>query len=748
MSIFVFYIKDVYMKKQWFYLISIWAVALFSCSKEAENTELPQLENSFQYGQIQNKIGSVLYTLEETEGYHTFYVSPTVGIKDMEVMLMADDYIKLAVDNVSGTVDLLGGGSLVKYKGLELSKASSAGVLKADLEVKLTSERTVSIILDAETNSGEILRINYYGLCTKWPVNQAASYDVRLDKTIYSIYFGQLDPTSEICNYYLTLTDGTFEMAENTYTMTSPGHVLVLDLYAKGTENWRDIPTGVFESNSEGADHTYGIKYSGVRHYPSASSTGTQYTLSGPVTIEHVSEGIYTVTASFLGENNVEQSMIYTGELKLTNGTANYYLPQHDGDMYIDGKYAEAIYNGDLFESGSGAMSIQIWDENYELDGANGYSATLMIFGKLFVESEIEIEPGRYAVGTTFTRGTWMPCAELSLMGMIIPMGTYGHKDTGTEYGLFAYAADGTIDIETTENEGEYHITFDLLTAFGDKIQGEYTGAVTIYDESDDSAKDDGTSTLEADYDMDLSYIPQAHLYTPDEIYVNGIGYCEFNEYDPAAPYCLQDIRFSSEWLHELPGEGIEPKEGDRFDGDIVKLQIIGDPTDPKRIVPGTYPVVPQRWPAYFQPGVCVPGTILGDEGFIGSSWQHLYKDYYKSTDSEGNEIIKTNGGFMDGHACIYGGTLKISKPEGVAENVFTFEFDGICVRKHHVRGTWTGPVIGATYKPGLSYGEEEGDETTSPSAVHGKKSFVSPSVLREAAAQMKEVPYRPSFQK
>ncbi len=98
------------MKKQWFNLIFLWVAVLFSCNKEAENTEPPQLENSFQYGQTLNKIGSVLYTLEETEGYHTFYVSPTVGIRDMEVMLMADDYVKLAVDNVSGAVDLLGGG--------------------------------------------------------------------------------------------------------------------------------------------------------------------------------------------------------------------------------------------------------------------------------------------------------------------------------------------------------------------------------------------------------------------------------------------------------------------------------------------------------------------------------------------------------------------------------------------------------------------------------------------------------------
>ena len=35
---------------------------------------------------------------------------------------------------------------------------------------------------------------------------------------------------------------------------------------------------------------------------------------------------------------------------------------------------------------------------------------------------------------------------------------------------------------------------------------------------------------------------------------------------------------------------------------------------------------------------------------------------------------------------------MTITKAEG-GENWFTFEVDGICVREHHVRGSWTGPV-------------------------------------------------------
>ena len=38
------------------------------------------------------------------------------------------------------------------------------------------------------------------------------------------------------------------------------------------------------------------------------------------------------------------------------------------------------------------------------------------------------------------------------------------------------------------------------------------------------------------------------------------------------------------------------------------------------------------------------------------------------------------------------------SKVEGEGkENWYRFEVDGICVRKHHVRGTWEGPVVSQT---------------------------------------------------
>lgn len=72
--------------------------------------------------------------------------------------------------------------------------------------------------------------------------------------------------------------------------------------------------------------------------------------------------------------------------------------------------------------------------------------------------------------------------------------------------------------------EPVYKIEFNLTSKDGFTLNGSYTGVIPITDASDDKSDDDGTSTLERDYDMDLSKIKKAHYYTSDQVYIQGIG--------------------------------------------------------------------------------------------------------------------------------------------------------------------------------------------------------------------------------
>lgn len=114
--------------------------------------------------------------------------------------------------------------------------------------------------------------------------------------------------------------------------------------------------------------------------------------------------------------------------------------------------------------------------------------------------------------------------------------------------------------------------------------------------------------------------------------------------------------------------------------GDIVRVELTTEPGKENEITPGTYEVTEQRWPAYIKPGVMMRGIML-DGGLHGSRWMHQTYSMW----GDDNKIFE----YMDGHALLYDGQVTITKVEGEGkENWYRFEVDGICVRKHHVRGT------------------------------------------------------------
>ena len=145
--------------------------------------------------------------------------------------------------------------------------------------------------------------------------------------------------------------------------------------------------------------------------------------------------------------------------------------------------------------------------------------------------------------------------------------------------------------------------------------------------------------------------------------------------------------------------------------GDIVRVELTTEPGKENEITPGTYEVTEQRWPAYIKPGVMMRGIML-DGGLHGSRWMHQYYAEW----GEDHKVFE----YMDGHALFYDGHVTITKVEGEGkDNWYRFEFDAICVRKHHVRGTWEGPIV----------------SQTTGSAAAGKSTLEPPRLLRRLPA-------------
>ena len=698
------------MKKLYLFFLAMLCMAgasvLNSCSDDdstsSGNPDMPESGNALICNGVVREIKSAVYSVEtpgngekadasEAASVYTIYLSPTAGLVDVDGMLIADDAVKITVKQPSGAVDLTAAGNGIAYGEIDVNSSNVGEASKAALSVEFLSTRVARISAEVEMD-GKTLTVSYYGVCTNSNMSAKEPIDIMLDKTPLSWYLGEVKGTSSH-NYYMAFTDAEYTQSSGQVTLNSAGYLFVVDLYATPGEDVYTLPTGEYVGSQLNEDHTFSIQYTGVQ-YVDAEGKKTQLALVAGDPVNVTCEGdIWTISIRFTDVDGYERIVAYQGQLKIVDQPTDSgsVLPQIGHDVEVQGYSAHAIYYGNMLEAGTGMMEIRIYDKTYDTeDGKGGLAASLVVFNDLFGNpKDAALVPGDYLPNTSFQWGTWMPAVEVPAMGMVFPLGTYVQLDDGSSFGQFSYAKEGTIKIESAGDSG-YSIAFDLISKDGYSLKGSYTGTIPITDESDDKSDDDGTSTLERDYDMDLTKINTAHYYTSDQIYIGGIGYKPISTYNCG----LQFINIGI----EVEGESLEDFKYREPGGDIIRLELVTEPGKENEITPGEYTVTPQRWPEYIKPGVMMRGIMLS--GILsGSRWMHQ-----RYTLLEDNKVFE----YMDEHALLYDGKVTITKIEGEGkENWYRFEIDGICVRKHHVRGTWEGPVMsqkerGATEKANL----------------------------------------------
>ena len=661
------------------FALSVAAVlALAACEDKNTETKIdaPELNNSFAFGSETSKIKSVVYSPEEDGRFTKFYFSPTEGLTDEESMVLYDDAIVITASSADGTIDFSEAGNELEYGDFSISSATAASFSKLFVSLKLDSPTEVTLSIDAEKEDGRTLKCEYSGRCTRWPEEETAA-DVVLDAVIMAKCLGKMETKSEqgedIYNYYILLTDADYTLNKSDLTINEAGTVLCLDLYSVMVDPPHKlvIPTGEFNLSDKGIDKSYGIKYSCVGLYNDSGVQTSLLELDGPVTIERDGGNLH-ITAYGIDEKLKRVKLEYSGEdFYSIDAGSNFSNPQIGKDVEFEGVEATALYYGNLFDSATGMMLINIFDENYDIKGKDGYCVSLVVFSDLFGNPKnARLIPGKYTMSKGLEHGTWLPAMEINYYGIPMVMGSYAHYldargEKATE--KYSYGTEGEIEIiELADNAG-FTVNYDLFSNDGYRIRGSYTGKIPVIDNSDDKGDDDGTSTLEKDYDMDLSMWDCAYVAPLNRIWVGGMGYYDIDgealkNIKPTypAPFGLQYVYIGL--------------KGDDGEGDRVLLELLVNDDAETYITPGTYPCTEDRFPEHFVPGHMMRGIMLEGD-FASSSFVHL------------NE--KTH---MDQHANFYGGEVTITKAEG-GDNWFTFDIDGICVRKHHVRGSWTGPV-------------------------------------------------------
>lgn len=707
-----------------FSAVGICSHTLTSCSSNDDGggPKVSALENEFSYNNKTTAIGSVVYTKNDASGVYTFYFSPTEGLIDLDAMLLADDYIQISTITPTGNIDLTGKGNSLVYKNVNISSESADNVQNSSLSLLLTSQTTVKMSLDATMTSGETLKAEYNGICILHKENTEQGDALELNKSMFGYWRGKSNAGTN--NYYLGVTNVNFVCQGVNIALTEPGYAMIIDCYLDSGDEWKTYPMGTFSESNKYGDHTYYDSNSFVVYFDGSAYTTMH--ISSDITITR--EGNSTkISTTFMDNEGVDHAISFEGDLRIGNGTNLPNLPQLMEDVNHKGVYAEGIYMGDLFGSGGGLTLITIDDENRENRITPFYQVTLGIFCQKWADPkhDMRLEPGTYEINTNYKKGTWMSPVELTLMGAVLPIGTYAYYDDGvSDTGLYGYGVGGTITIAEAD-AGKYKIDYDIETITGYKVTGSYEGFVTLTDSSGDK-EDDGSSTLTEDLNMDLSYLDKVYCYPQTQIYIGGMGYRDISDitnlYPPAPEPCgYQFIELGMTTGTYKPHEDYNDP-GKLVEGDIIRLDLLVNPGDEDKITPGTYEISPNRYPASMWPGVCLRG--FQETEHIGTRWMLIGSaigngkpNYYKDPDYfviDGELNVPS----CKGYASLYVGTVTIKKAEG-GDNYFTFEINGEDVLHHSITGTWTGPVVlGGTDTPVVSSGKEFGTNSTTSAAV------------------------------
>lgn len=714
--------------------VSALAGMLSSCTSNEDPAPGLRGGNAFVYGDTENSIESVVYTVDADKVY-TFYFSPTKGLVDLDAMLLADDYIKIVTNTPTGEIDLTSAGNSLVYKNLEVSSATADKVSRKSLSLQLTSTTTLEMNLDVAMTDGTSLLAAYDGLCFNGETGADA---ITLDKQIFFYYMGDAENGAGTSNYYLAVTNlEDWQGSGENFKPLSEGYILTLDFYGEKGDDWTAFPDGTFTESSGHEAQTYysASAYSFVT-YCAASGTSTDLKLTGePVTVTRNDNGTVTVTAEFIDVDGNDRTITFTGELNISNGTFTSYLPQIGKDVYFDGIPTEerpgmgatANYYGDLYGVGSGLIEVLMYDTATANNIPGGYAMTVTFCTNTFNDTKnLRIPEGTYQVNETMGQFTALPGSEVEipLFAIVVPSGTYASYTDETETGYYSYASGGTIKVSQSGDSGYYTLEFDLVTRDGYTITGAYNGDIEISDQSEDDGND-GSTNLEENVEMDLSYLPSASCFPRDQIYAAGLGMIDVDDIDnaelftpvgQACGYQVIDIGAATGYFEPNP---LFPERGKLHEGDVIRMDLLVEPGTEDRITPGTYTVTSNRYPAQMKPGVCVRG-YTGTEGndgtrylalknAIGNGFPYGLADEYK-TDEYRDEYFMIDGPLniasVDKFACIYEGTVTISKSDK-GENWYTFDIDGKDVLKHTISGTWTGPVYlnGDTSSPVLPSG-------------------------------------------
>ena len=491
-----------------------------------------------------------------------------------------------------------------------------------------------------------------------------------MTSVVASYYTQPSDATGNQENYYLVISDNpqaTFDSSAGAISATN-ATVAAIDFYApSGTGS--DLPAGTFKTSGS---LNYDGDYSYVSYYNADGKSTNERALSGDVSVETTSDGVYTV--SFADADGNEYTFTGTLNFSDNNGSTSVY-PQIPSDVNTTFTGGMAFYHGNLMDSNTGNIYINLYDCAFDPEtGAmseKGYDLAICAFNRLFGDpKKATVVPGTYTVARNFKVDTFFPGMEIDYSGMTVLMGTYVKRlksGSGSDADYdYAYITGGTITITEGDTEGTFNFDIDCTTDRGHKVKGTAKNiSFNIVDVSDDKEKS-VESNLDHDVTLNLDYLKKARIY-----YLGNTNDCNVFTVDLGSP-----------------------SGKDCTEGDILRMEFQTD-SKTQYLPAGTYELMDEGhlYTNLYAPFKMTRGYFDEVGGRVGTRYEHF---------AEGRYCV------VDTFAFVYSGRVGV---EALDNGDYKFHINLADGKGFNISGEWSGPME-LCYSP----------ETTGVSSVAGGK--------------------------